>query len=443
MSRARFSVRHLAALGGLLVAAGAVCVVLWAEYAAPAIRRAARTHAVPAQANTTPATIQRGAYLARLGNCAQCHTSRGGPAYGGGAPLTTPFGTVYSSNLTPDPATGLGRWTQEDFWRALHHGERPDGTVLNPAFPYTSFTRVERADADALFAYLQTLPPVTAPAPAHQLRWPLGSQTALNAWRLLHFSPADTATSTLSPEAAPSAPSARQGAYLVQGLGHCAECHTPRDALGGLRNSLAWSGAVLPDGQWYAPALNDAREAGLSAWATEDIASLLTRGQHGTAFVSGPMAEVVRNSTQHLSPDDARSVALYLQTLNNGATASSASEARTSSPAYPAGARIYDNQCAQCHGKQGEGQADAYPALAGNRAVRMANTNNLVLAVLHGGYGPSTPAKPQPFGMPPYQLTLSDADLASVLSHIRSSWGNQAAPVTEFDINKIRNAPTR
>lgn len=443
MSRAHLSIRRLVALGGLLIAVGAVGYVLWAEYAAPAMRQAARGQTVPVQRDSTPETIQRGAYLARLGNCMQCHTSRGGPAYGGGAPLTTPFGTVYSSNLTPDPATGLGGWTPENFWRALHHGERPDGTVLSPAFPYTSFTRIDRADADALFAYLQTLPPVTASRPAHQLRWPLGSQTALNAWRLLHFSPADTSIDTHQPESVSSPPSARRGAYLVQGLGHCAECHTPRNALGGLRSSAAWSGAVLPDGQWYAPALNDAGEAGLSAWATEDIATLLTRGQHGTAFVSGPMAEVVRNSTQYLSPDDARSVALYLQTLNNGATASSAGETRTSSPAYPAGARIYDNQCAQCHGKQGEGQDDAYPALAGNRAVRMANTNNLVLAVLHGGYGPSTPAKPQPFGMPPYQLTLSDADLVSVLNHIRSSWGNQAAPVTEFDINKIRNAPTR
>jgi len=390
---------------------------------------------MPAMEDATQ--VGRGAYLARIGNCAQCHTARGGAAYAGGDGLQTPFGRVHPGNLTPHPTAGVGQWSEGDFWRAMHQGVGPDGRVLNPAFPYTSFTRVSRADSDALFAYLRTLPASDTKNKSHELPWPLGTQTALTAWRLLHFSEAET--TTLTP--VDTAPSARRGSDLVQGLGHCAECHTPRNRLGGLRTSASWNGATLPDGRWYAPALNDLSEGGVSNWEVADIVTLLTQGQHRQAYVAGPMAEVVRNSTQYLEPGDAMSMALYLQTLNKGAA--DPKPAAVSGRENAMGAKIYENHCAQCHGKSGEGVDNAYPALAGNRAVLMDNTNNLVLILLKGAYGPSTTGKPQPFGMPPYQFTLNDVEMASVLSFIRNSWGNHALPVTEFDINKIRNAPDR
>ncbi len=443
MKQPLFLAGRTALFTALLIVAGAGGFVLWAEYVAPALRAANHPTSELSGDQPNAATIQRGAYLARVGNCSQCHTQPGSPAYSGGVPLSTPFGTVFSSNLTPDPATGLGHWTRADFWRAMHKGERPDGTVLNPAFPYTSFTGITRADADALFDYFQTLPAVSAPGKPHQLRWPLGTQTALNAWRILHFRPADEVNSSAVTQTIEGAPSVTRGAYLARSLGHCTECHTPRNALGGLRSSAEWNGATLPDGQWYAPALNDTREAGLASWPVADIVTLFTHGQQGNAFVAGPMAEVVLHSTQHLTADDATSLAMYLRTIGNAEAATPRNQQSSKRAEFAAGARIYDKECAQCHGKQGEGQADAYPALAGNRAVLMDNTNNLVLSVLHGGYGSSTAGKPRPYGMPPYQLVLNDSDLASVLSHIRNSWGNQAAPVTEFDINRIRNAPTR
>ena len=417
--------------------------VLTAEYLAPALRASAAEAPGRAEAADAAALVQRGAYLARIGNCAQCHTAAGGAPYAGGGALNTPFGKVYGSNLTPHPQAGIGGWSAADFWRAMHEGVAPDGRVLNPAFPYTSFTHLQRDDSDALFAYLRTLPPADTPSRAHSLPWPLGSQTALSAWRMLHFRVADTV-----PQAAVSL---ARGAYLVQGLGHCAECHTPRNTLGGLRNAAAWRGALMPDGLWYAPALNDPQEAGLSGWSATDIATLLTHGQHGQAYMAGPMAEVVRNSTQYLTPDDAQSMALYLQTLTPTSPTSPTSPTTASSvPSagvnarpkdFALGERLYEKHCAQCHGKSGEGVADAYPALAGNRAVLLRDTHNLVQVVLHGGYGPSTPGKPQPFGMPPYQLILNDTEVAAVLSFIRNAWGQSAAPLSEFDINKIRNRP--
>ncbi|WNO06398.1 cytochrome c [Rhodoferax mekongensis] len=416
--------------------AAALLFVVVAEWVAPAVRKSTPSpQALPAIQDATQ--VQRGAYLARLGNCAQCHTARGGQAYAGGDGLQTPFGRVYPGNLTPHPTAGIGQWSEGDFWRAMHQGVGPHGRVLNPAFPYTSFTRVSRADSDALFAYLRTLPAADTKNKSHELPWPLGTQTALTAWRILHFSEAET--TTIARVDAP--PSARRGSELVQGLGHCAECHTPRNRLGGLRTSAAWNGATLPDGRWYAPALNDPSEAGLSNWDAADIVTLLTRGQHQQAYVAGPMADVVRNSTQYLEPGDALSMALYLQTLSKGAAAPKPAPASVRENAL--GAKLYENQCAQCHGKRGEGVENAYPALAGNRAVLMDNTNNLVLILLKGAYGPSTTGKPQPFGMPPYQFALNDVEMANVLSFIRNSWGNHALPVTEFDINKIRNAPDR
>jgi mono/diheme cytochrome c family protein len=388
-----------------------------------------------ADAPATTMQIARGAYLARIGNCALCHTTPGGTPYAGGKGIATPFGTVYASNLTPDPNAGLGRWNADDFWRALHHGQAKDGRLLYPAFPYPSYTHVTREDANALWAYLQSLPAAPQVNTPHTLGWPYRTQAALWVWRTLYFRPADTeaAQSTAVPEMA-------RGAYLVQGLAHCGECHGARNRWGAVDPRKSLSGAVLPGEFWYAPSLTAADEASVAGWSREDTVALLTAGTNRHATASGPMAEVVRHSTQYLLPDDATAMATYLASLGQV-------PAPTAAPAVPAkagmpmiGARIYDNQCAQCHGKQGEGKPGAYPALAGNRAVQMANTNNLVMTVLHGGFAPATTPNPQPHGMPPFVLTLSDAEIASVLSFVRTSWGNAAAPVSDFDINKIRNA---
>ncbi len=372
--------------------------------------------------------VERGAYLARAGNCMACHTARGGEPYAGGRPIETPFGTVYSSNLTPDRANGIGNWTSVDFWRALHEGRAPDGRLLYPAFPYTSFTQVSETDADALFAYLRSLVPVAQANRPHAMRWPYDSQLALAAWRTLYFKPA-----VFLNDPAHDAQWNR-GAYLVRGLGHCSTCHTSRNLLGAIDERLALAGGTMPMSNWYAPSLLQASEAGLGHWEIGDIVRLLGTGQARNASVAGPMAEVVLHGTQYLTPQDLTAMAVYLKDLPQEAAQRDAGVAAPSAM----GERIYEDQCAQCHGPQGEGVPGAYPALAGNRAVLMRSTTNLVQMVLHGGFAPATQGNPRPFGMPPYQLVLDDKAVAAVLTHVRSSWGNQAGVVSELEVSRYR-----
>ena len=390
--------------------------------------------------------VARGAYLARAGNCMACHTARGGAPYAGGRGIDTPFGTVYSSNLTPDDQTGLGRWSAPAFWRAMHHGRSADGRLLVPAFPYTSTTQVSRADSDAVYAYLRSLPPVAQAARPHDLRFPFNTQAALAVWRALYFQPGE-----FQPEVARSAEWNR-GAYLVQGLGHCNACHAHRNALGGTTGPLDLGGGLIPVQNWYAPSLTDSREAGVADWADADIVALLKAGvvdRHGVLEVaSGPMGEVVRRSTQHLSDADLGAMAVYLKTLGEAqgdlqAAAPATAEPGPATAADPHGAKLYTDHCASCHGERGEGVAGAYPRLAGNRAVTMAVPANLVRIVLEGGFAPATAGNPRPYGMPPFAQTFSNDDVAAVLTHLRRSWGNRAEAVTPVDVNRYRDSGAR
>ena len=378
-------------------------------------------------------SAQRGAYLARAGNCMACHTDRGGAPYAGGRAVDTPFGTVYASNLTP-ARTGLADWTADDFWRALHHGRSRDGRLLTPAFPYPNYTQVTRADADDLFAFLRALAPVEQANKAHTLRWPYRTQAALAVWRTLYFRPGEH-----QPDPARSAQWNR-GAYLVRGLGHCAACHTARNALGASSDLMDLSGGLIPMQNWYAPSLASDAEAGVAGWPTEEVVRLLGTGTTARATVLGPMAEVVFHSTQHLSAQDLQAMAVFLQSVPPAEAPTPTPAPRPQPAVAERGAKVYAQHCAQCHGTQGQGVAGAYPPLAGNRAVSLDVTANLVQVVLGGGYPPATAGNPQPFGMPPYITVLSDADVAAVLTHIRTSWGNQAAPVSELAVAQQRGS---
>ncbi len=387
---------------------------------------------------TDAATVARGAYLARLGNCMACHTDRGGAAGAGGRAIDTPFGIVYASNITPDPVHGLGRWSADDFWRALHHGRSRDGRLLYPAFPYPNYTEVTREDADALYAWLRSVPPVARPNTPHALRFPYDTQAALAVWRTLYFRPG-----SYRPEAARSAQWNR-GAYLVRGLGHCSACHTTRNALGASSDLMDLSGGLIPMQNWYAPSLASPAEAGVAHWRAEDVARLLRTGVTATATVLGPMAEVVAGSTQHLSEEDALAMAAFLQALPQHAPPPVPAEPpRVEAKVAARGAAIYREHCAACHGEQGEGAPGAYPPLAGNRAVLLPVTANLVQVVLGGGFPPATAGHPRPHGMPPYVLVLSDADIAAVLTHLRTSWGHRAAAVTELQVAQQRGGSER
>ncbi|TWO69548.1 c-type cytochrome [Caenimonas sedimenti] len=394
-----------------------------------------KLHDLPPGAPPTAEQVARGAYLARAGNCMLCHTERGGTSYAGGRPVDTPFGTVYSSNLTPDTATGIGGWSVAHFRRALHEGRSRDGRLLYPAFPYTHTTRITGADADALFDYLRSLPPANKPNRAHRLRWPYSTQAALAVWRAMYFRPATHVDDPAQTR------EWNRGAYLVQGLGHCSACHTSRNALGAGGELTDLSGGLIPMQNWYAPSLASPTEAGLADWPLAEIEQLLRTGISPRATVLGPMAEVVLHSTQHLDPGDIRAMAVFLKSLPPAPTDTDPREvALPAAPVRDRGAKIYTDQCMSCHGEGGKGQPGTYPALAGNRAVTMASTANLVQVVLHGGFPPATQGNPRPYGMPPYALTLSDADVAAVLTYVRTSWGNRAAPVSELAVNQQRSS---
>jgi mono/diheme cytochrome c family protein len=303
---------------------------------------------------------------------------------------------------------------------------------LYPAFPYPNYTLVTRADSDAIYAFLQSLPPVPRPNRPHALRWPYSTQSALAVWRALYFRPGVHQDEPAKPA------EWNRGAYLVRGLSHCGACHTTRNLMGASSDMIDLSGGVIPMQNWYAPSLADPNEASVADWDLAQIERLLRTGIAPRGSVLGPMADVVFQSTQHLAPEDLKAMALYLKDLPQSQRPPGDPPRPPLASVIERGARIYSERCAQCHGKNGEGVAGAYPGLAGNRAVNLPVTANLVQIVLGGGFPPATAGNPRPFGMPPFATVLTDAEVAAVLSYVRNTWGNQSGAVTELDVGMQR-----
>ena len=386
----------------------------------------------PASASPEPAAqlVERGAYLARAGNCMGCHTARGGQPYAGGRAIVTPFGTIYASNLTPDKETGIGDWSADDFWRALHNGKGKDGTLLYPAFPFPNYSKITRADADALYAYLRSVEPVRRINRDPELEFPFNQRWLLVGWRALYFRP-----EVYRPDAAQDAQWNR-GAYLVQGLGHCSACHTARNVLGAQSEGL--DGGIIPMLNWYATSLTG--EHGARAWQTQHLVDFMKTGVSAEGAASGPMAEVVRESLQYLSDADLNAMAAYIKSLPQD---THRAEAQTApGPEHDAmlklGANLYEKHCVDCHKADGSGDPPNFPPLAGNRALQVPLPVNPIRLLLHGGYPASTEGNPYPYGMPPFGNLLSDEEAAAVLTYVRNAWGNRASAVTSEQINQLR-----
>ncbi len=385
--------------------------------------------------------VERGRYLARAGDCIACHTVPGTRIFSGNRPMPTPFGTLYSPNITPDRATGIGTWTPAEFYTMMHTGRSRDGSPLYPAMPFASYTKITRGDSDAIFAYLRSVPPVRQANRPHELRFPYNNRSLLIGWRTLYFKEGEyKADKGKTVEW-------NRGAELVQGLGHCTMCHTPINALGGSSEAKAFEGGLIPMQNWYAPSLTSNKEAGLGDWAIKDIMDLLQTGVSNRGAVYGPMAEVTYNSLQYLSDQDIRSMAVYLKDLP-GQSAVMPEPARqapkTAVAAQSAqsalGSRIFTAQCASCHGDQGKGKLPHYPPLANNQSIEMTSAVNPIRMVLNGGYPPGTQKNPMPYGMPPFAQSLSDIEVAAVVTFIRTAWGNHGAPVTAAEANALRSA---
>jgi mono/diheme cytochrome c family protein len=383
----------------------------------------------------SPEQVARGAYLARAGNCAACHTDRGGASFAGGKGIATPFGTVFASNLTPDARTGIGAWSAAQFWRALHNGRSADGRLLYPAFPYPNFTEITRADSDALFAFLRSQVPVTQPNRPHALRFPYSLQASVAVWRALFFSPG-----VYEPVVERSLQWNR-GAYLVRALGHCAACHSPRNAFGATRESLELSGGLIPLQNWYAPSLTSSAEAGVADWPAADVAALFKTGLTPRGAALGPMAEVVFRSTQYLDDADIAAMSEFLKSLPQ-TPPHAVTAGLVDKEVNAHGEALYKDHCAGCHGARGEGGSGAngivYAPLAGNRKVLLETPANLIHIIVNGGFPPTTPGDPRPYGMPPFGPSLKDGEIAVLASYVRGAWGNAAPAVSALDVLDAR-----
>jgi mono/diheme cytochrome c family protein len=407
-----------------------------------------------APAGAAQPLIEQGRYLVAAGDCVSCHTRPNGEAFSGGRALTTPFGVIYSANITPDRITGIGTWSELQFGRALREGIAADGTHLYPAFPYTAYTKVSDQDIHAIYAYVRSLKPVHYTPPKNKLPFPFGVRALLSGWNMMFFEPGRYLT-----DAAQSAEWNR-GAYLTQGLVHCGACHTPRNVLGGERKSAALTGAEYlddiadevvdnkvtrmdePPVRLWASANLTPASGGLGAWPLEAIAAYLKTGHNARAAAFGPMSEVIGNSTSHLSDRDLHAIAVYLKSLPPAAQ---------SPPAKPPpdvqreGEIVYTTRCADCHMPTGLGMpraadADASktaPPLAGNAALQAPNPATLINVVLYGAHEAVQSEGSWP-KMSGFELSvgLDDEQIAALCTYVRSSWGNRAAAVSAAAVAK-------
>jgi mono/diheme cytochrome c family protein len=389
--------------------------------------------------------LKRGAYLVRLGDCMACHTTRGGAAYAGGRVMQSEFGQFVTPNITFDKKTGIGEWSAEDFWNALHNGKAKDGRLLYPSFPFVNYTHVSREDADAMYAYLQSQPTVVQKNEDHNLAFPYNQRPALALWRAMYFKPG-----ALNYQSQQSTEWNR-GAYLVRGLAHCSACHSTRNSIGANQGSADFSGGEMAQIHWYAPSLQSANELNLPNWSEQEITQLLVRGNNLKSVVAGPMAEVVQQSLQYLSDADARAIATYLRALPQHTD--SAPDLIDRAIARPTvgkeqmlqvmehGEKIYKAQCIDCHGKGGEGVSGIYPALKGNLSLQATSLTNPIRLILAGGFAPATSLNPRPYSMPPFAPVLDDTEVATVLTYIRNAWGNKGDAVSPSEVNPYRTAP--
>ena len=394
--------------------------------------------------------IKQGEYLARAGDCVACHTAKGGKPFAGGLPMETPIGVIYSTNITPDK-TGLGDYSFADFDKAVRHGVDKSGSTLYPAMPYPSYARVSESDMQALYAYfMKGVEPVAQENQASDIPWPLSMRWPLAAWRWMFAPPvADL------PAVAGADPVISRGAYLVEGLGHCGACHTPRaltmqeKALSAADGSAFLSGSAPLEG-WIAKSLRGDHKDGLGSWSEEQLVQFLKTGRSDRSAVFGGMSDVIVHSMQYMTQDDLTAIARYLKSLPAVDPQNpphqydkQVAEALWNGDDSQRGASVYIDNCAACHRTDGHGYTRVFPALAGNPVLQTADATSLINIVLNGGTLPATHTAPSTFTMPAFAWRLSDQEVADVVSFVRGSWGNKGAPVKASEVADLRKNDMR
>jgi len=371
--------------------------------------------------------IERGRYLAAIGDCTACHTAPGGKFLAGGRSLETPFGNLVAPNITPDQETGIGSWTDETFYNSMHNGV--SDVQLYPAMPYPYYTKAKREDVMAIRAWLNTVPPVVNRVTSNTLPFPFNIRAAMVGWNELFFKAGEWQ------DRSDKSPEWNRGGYLVEGLGHCGACHTPKNALGGDENSRHLQGYALQG--WFAPEITSDRRVGVGAWSVDDTVEYLKTGMNRFTTASGPMAEEISDSTSHWTIGDLRAAATYLLD-QPGSNREAAKPVAAQDPAMQAGSAIYLDQCAACHTMDGNGIARLLPTLKDSPFVQQTRTDSLLHVMLEGTRAVSTQFAPTAPAMPAFGWKLSDDQIASVLTYVRNSWGNAAPPVSAADVKEAR-----
>ena len=374
--------------------------------------------------------IERGRYLAVLGDCAGCHTAPGGAPFAGGLALQTPFGTLVAPNITPDSDTGIGNMTNDEFLATLHEGRGHDGKRLYPAMPYPAYTRMTDDDVLAMRAYFATVAPVNNRVVSNQLPFPLNIRLAMAFWNGLNFVPGRYQPNPRKSDVW------NRGAYIVESAAHCGTCHTPKTLLGGDKNDAALTGATLQG--WFAPDITNDPRKGIGGWSTDELAQYLKTGANRWTLASGPMAEAVFHSTSRMNDEDILAIATYLKDSGEGSASIKPQLVSADNNALRAGAAIYKDSCAACHKDSGDGEVNLFPRLAGSALVQSDDPTTLARVVLHGTRAVSTAGAPTAPAMPAFDWRLGDAQVAAVLTYIRNNWGNAAGSVSANTIASQR-----
>jgi mono/diheme cytochrome c family protein len=373
------------------------------------------------------AQLRRGQSLVIAGDCLSCHVRDSGEPLAGGLGLKTPFGVIYTPNITSDQDTGIGAWTNDQFYRAMHDGIGVHGENLYPAFPYPWFKRLSREDDDAILAFLKTTPAVKYTAPANQLSFPLNVRSVVKGWNLLFLDSHD-----FQPDPNQSAEWNR-GAYLVNGPGHCSACHTPKNAFAADKSSQPFAGGELDN--WVAPDLTSNDRTGLGRWSIDELADYLHHGRNAHAGAAGPMADVVTFSSSLMSDEDRHAIAVYLKALP---ASPGIAYGQPDEGAMRRGGAIYSDACASCHLEDGVGQPGVFPPLGHNAMLQQSDVVGVEHLILAGGRIGTSASRPSPLTMPSFAWKLSDSEIADVATFIRNSWGNQAAAISASEVHTVR-----
>ena len=390
----------------------------------------ALTGAASAQDSQSFDRIERGRYLAVLGDCTACHTAPDGQPFAGGLALQTPFGTLVAQNITPDRETGIGNWTEDEFVAALHDGRGHNGTRLYPAMPYPAYTKMTDDDVRAIRAYLATVAPVRNKVISNQLPFPLNIRLAMVFWNALNFNPGRYQS---NPD---KSVEWNRGAYIVEGAAHCGTCHTPKTLFGGDKTATPLAGATLQG--WFAPNITTDPHKGIGGWSKDDLVQYLKTGTNSWTLASGPMAEAISHSTSKMTDEDIAAIATYLKDSGSGGSTPKPVPIAADDKVMRVGAAIYKDSCAACHKDTGAGESHLFPRLSGNANVQSDDPTTLVRIVLQGTRAVSTPSMPTGPAMPAFDWRLNDAQVAAVLTYIRNNWGNAAAAIPASTIASQR-----